>query len=144
VKSPIDWGECVFGSWVHPCCALDRLAVVFSEVRYSPFPEARGRLAAKLDLTSGHYEVLGYGLPGPARSEYVRLLQGRYGIHLRTIALCVVEPSLVTYANSYNEVSTAAANHKFGHDVFRECYEEAERQWKAKRDARPSSNRKSP
>jgi hypothetical protein len=90
-------------------------------------------VAAGHDTTRNRYEELGYGLPVPWRHEYVRLLRERYGIRFRTVALCTVTNDLVAYADSYNRVSMAAANRKFGHDVFKECAEEAERTWKAEK-----------
>jgi hypothetical protein len=49
------------------------------------------------------------------------------------VALCIVTNDLVAYADGYNRVSMAAVNRKFGHDVFKECAEEAERKWKAEK-----------
>jgi hypothetical protein len=73
--------------------------------------------------------VLGYGLPIPWRTEYARLLRQRYGIEFRTVALCLVSKSLVGYFDSYYGVSSEAENGKFGHDVFKECAEEARKNW---------------
>jgi hypothetical protein len=87
-------------------------------------------MAAGRDTTRDRYELLGYGLPVPWRHEYARLLRAHYGIRFRTVALCIVSNDLVVYADSYNRVSMAAANRKFGHDVFKECAEEAERKEK--------------
>ena len=88
-----------------------------------------GQLDARFDIARGHYEVLGYGLPAPWRAEYVRLLRERYGINFRTVALCIVSRTLVAYVEGYNGESTAAANRKFGHDVFKECVAEAGQSW---------------
>ena len=85
----------------------------------------RGRLTARYDVWRGHYVLLAYGLPPAWRSQYAQLLQERYGIEVRTVALCIVSETLVSYADGYDEVSAAAANHKFGHDVFKECAEVA-------------------
>jgi hypothetical protein len=75
-------------------------------------------MAARYDVGHGHYRILAYGLPPGWRSEYARLLKERYGIEMRTVALCIVSETLRSYVDSYDEVSAAAANHKFGHDVF--------------------------
>jgi hypothetical protein len=40
---------------------------------------------------------------------------------------------LLTRADSYNGVSTATANRKFGHDVFKECSEQARKNWEQAR-----------
>jgi len=85
----------------------------------------RGRLAAHLDIARGHYELLGYGLPPPWRPEYARLLHERYDIGFRPVAGCIVSQSLVSYVGAYDDVSSADAIHKFGHDVFKESAAEA-------------------
>jgi len=40
---------------------------------------------------------------------------------------------LRSYVDSYDEASTAAANQKFGHDVFTECAEAARKNWERQR-----------
>ena len=100
----------------------------------------RGEIDAQSDTAQDHYEVLGYGLPSPWRHEYIRLLNERYGIRFRTMALCIVSGDVRAYADNYNKVSVPAANRKFKHDVFKECAEDAERGWKAKLESRVSTN----
>ena len=112
-----------FGRW-HSC--LGRLCRVDSGEYTAPM---RGRLKARYDVWRGHYAVLAYGLPPPWCPQYAHLLRERYGIEVRTIALCIVSETLRSYADSYDEVSAAAASHKFGHDVFKECAEVARSQW---------------
>lgn len=99
--------------------------VVCTELVREYTAPVRGRLAAPFDIRRGQYVVLAYGLPPEWRPQYAQLLQERYGIEVRTVALCVVSETLRRYADSYDEVSVAAANHKFGHDVFKECAEVA-------------------
>jgi hypothetical protein len=108
--------------------ALAACLILWS-VLLSVTASARGELAARYDISRGHYDVLGYGLPDPWRNEYARLLQERYGVKFRTIALCIVSRTLVAYADSYDTVSTTAINRKFGHDVFEECGQEARKNW---------------
>ena len=93
----------------------------------------RGRMAARYDVRHGHYKALAYGLPPIWNSEYVRLLKEKYGIEMHTIALCIVSETLRSYADSYDEVSAAAANRKFGRDVFKESAEEARKRWESRR-----------
>lgn len=52
---------------------------------------------------------------------------------MRTVALCIVSETLRLYVDSYDEVSAAAANHKFGHDVFNKCAEAARKNWEGQR-----------
>jgi hypothetical protein len=93
----------------------------------------RGQILARYDISRGHYEVLGYGLPAAWRPEYARLLQERYGVKFRSVAGCIVSTGLVAYVDSYNRVSTEAVNRKFGHDVFDECSDEAHKKWQETR-----------
>jgi hypothetical protein len=103
--------------------------LILWSVGWSVTASARGELVARYDISRGHYEVQGYGLPVPWRSEYARLLQERYGVKFRPVALCIVSTALVAYVDSYNRVSAAAVNRKFGHDVFKECSDEARQKW---------------
>ncbi|MGC3988081.1 MAG: hypothetical protein QM796_00070 [Chthoniobacteraceae bacterium] len=91
----------------------------------------RGSIAARYDLAHGYYEVQSFGLTAPWRPDYVRLLKERYGIESREVAGCVVSESLVSYVHAYNEVAKAAAERKFGHDVFTECSNDARKAWRA-------------
>ena len=89
----------------------------------------RGHLMARYDIARGRYRILVYGAI-PGRSPYYKtLLHDRYGIEVEKIAGCVDSTSLVFYADAYNRVSVAAANRKFGHDVFKECSDEGVKRW---------------
>jgi hypothetical protein len=90
---------------------------------------ARGTLEAQFDLASGHYAILAYGLPPGGRDEYTQLLKERYGIERRQIALCIVGPSTTAYADSYNHLSVPAAQSRFGHEVFEQTWQDAQRTW---------------
>lgn len=90
---------------------------------------ARGTLEARLDLERGRYAILAYGLPPGGRDEYTRLLRERYGIERRQIALCIVDRSTVAFADSYNHVSVAAAQKKFGQEIFEQTWQDAQRAW---------------
>jgi hypothetical protein len=103
---------------------------------WSLFASMRGELAARFDIARGHYEIEAYGLPVPWRPEYARLLNERHGVRVHTVALCIVSQSLRSYADSYNRVSVAAVNRKFGRDVFKECADDADRNWKRMQVAR--------
>lgn len=87
----------------------------------------RGRMAARSDVRHRQYNLLVYGLPPAWRPEYSRLLKEKYGIETRTVAFCIVSETSRSYADSYDEISTAAANRKFGHNVFKECAEAAQK-----------------
>jgi hypothetical protein len=106
----------------------------------------RGNVAARIDIHRGRYQVLGYGLPTAWRPEYARCLRERYGIEFRPVAGCIVSKSLVAYVHAYHSTTSAATYRKFGHDVFKECAEDAEKKWEkqaehAKQDAAPRASR---
>ena len=79
--------------------------------------------------------VLGYGLPPRGIAEYKQILQERYGVEYRQVALCIVSESLVSYADAYDEVSAAAIESRFGHDIFKKSWDEANRKWEDKHKA---------
>lgn len=87
----------------------------------------RGRISARMDVSRGDYRTLVYGLPPASCGEYERLLRDRYGVRAERVAYCTVTSSLVAYANAYDASSAAAANRKYGHDIFKECWEEAQK-----------------
>ena len=89
----------------------------------------RGHLAARIDVHRGRYQLLGYGLPMPSRRAYASCLCQRYNINFRPVAGCVVSASLVSYVDAYDLVVVDATNHRLGHDVFKECADEAEKDW---------------
>ena len=98
----------------------------------------RGSLDASRDVARGHY----YEMRPPGSSvdfkdsylhrEYARLLKSRYGIEEKSQSVppmpwegCVQWNSTTPYTEGYNAVSTAAANRKFGRDVFKESMADA-------------------
>jgi hypothetical protein len=70
-------------------------ALILCSALWSATASVRGEMVARYDISRGHYEVQGYGLPVPWRPEYARLLQERYGVKFRTVALCIVSTALV-------------------------------------------------
>ncbi len=95
----------------------------------------RGRLMARYDLAHGHYRVLAYGLPPAGVNEYKDLLEKRYGVEYRQVAFCIVSPSLTSYVDSYDKVSTDAINRNFGRDVVSESWDAAKKEWQEKHKA---------
>ena len=83
-------------------------------------------MVARWDIAQGHFELLEYGVVLPWRIEYAHKLHTRYGIELRDVAGCIVSDSFREYVASYNEVSMAAANRRFGRDVFVDTRREVE------------------
>jgi len=101
-------------------------SLLLMSVVWSVSASARGQIVARFDTSRGHYEVLGYGLPV---QEYARLLRERCGIGFLPVALCIVSTSLISYVESYNSVSMAAADRRFGRAIFKECAEDARKSW---------------
>lgn len=97
----------------------------------------RGSIDASRDVAMGHY----YEMRPPGFSdlddlslhrEYFRLLKSRYGIEERSQSVppmpwegCVQWNPTTPYTEAYNAVSRAAADRKFGHDVFKESMDDA-------------------
>jgi hypothetical protein len=48
---------------------------------------------------------------------------------MHAVAFCVISEPMRLYADNYDEISTKAADRKFGHDVFEECAAEATKNW---------------
>jgi hypothetical protein len=107
------------------------IALILLAVLWDASAAVRGRLSARIAIASGHYRLLGYGLPGFEREEYVRLLRTRYGVEFEEIAKCIVSRSLVAYADAYNSISGEAIEKKFGHNVLENTFEDARRTWGA-------------
>jgi hypothetical protein len=102
------------------------IALLFAVLNaWSLLAPTRGRLTAQFELKRGHYIYLTFGLEPPERREIARLLQERYGVELRTVAGDIVSKDLVAYVDAYNEVMDAAINRRFGHNVYKECYDAA-------------------
>ena len=110
-------------------------AIVFLPIGWWASSGPRGRVMAHFDLASGHYRVLAYGLPPAGVLQYAKILRGRYGVEYRQVALCTVGPSTMAYVDSYDKVSEAAIQQKFGHDIFKSSWGEATKTWKEKHKA---------
>jgi len=110
--------------------ALVILLLAWDSSGWWPLPSAFGKHDAHNDISRGHYKELGYGLPFLGSDEYARLLQERYGIEFHYVDFCTVSKSRRDYSDAYNQVSMAAAESKFGRNVFKETYDEAVKNWK--------------
>ena len=106
------------------------LLLVCAVVAWDLAAPVRGNLAAHYDTARGNYRILNFGLPPAWLPEYARLLRERYGIELKAVAGCVVSGQLVSYVEAYDKVIATAARRKYGHDIFKECAQEAEKNWK--------------
>jgi len=116
-----------FATSVVAVVAIAILVIQWDSSGWWPIASALGRHNARVDVARGHYLVLTYGIADPTGSPHANLLRQRYGVEFHAVAGCIVSKSLVDYAAAYNEVSTAAVKGKFGRDVFREAYNEEEK-----------------
>jgi hypothetical protein len=91
-----------------------------------PLAATCGELAARRDIAHGRYLILGYGLPSPARADYIRILKARYGIEFHAVAGCIVSPGLVGYVRGYDGVSEEAIRSKFGPTVLEDAGSQAD------------------
>jgi hypothetical protein len=95
----------------------------------------RGEYQAYLDMRSGQYLELGYGLPSPWRSDFAKLVHHRHPeAQFRSVASCIVSPGLQEYVRGYNDYAEQAAKKHFGHDVFQEAFDDAKNAYNAKSD----------
>ena len=114
-----------FATKIPAAIVLSVLLFGWTVFGWRPTPSICGQLKARIDVSRGHYNELGYGFPFRGASQYGRILRQRYGIEFRYVGFCTVSRYRVDYADAYEIVSTAAAKRKFGRDVFKEAYEEA-------------------
>jgi len=119
--------------WISACCIAAGLVGV--SWLWPLTASIRGRVAAQIDIRRGRYQLLGYGLPSATRPEYARCLSERYGIQFHAVAGCIVSDSLVAYVNAYDSKLEEDAHRRFGRNVFDECANDADAEWKAQHQA---------
>jgi hypothetical protein len=96
---------------------------------YAPY--MRGAVAARRDISRGHYEIQVYGPPSPPWVEDSdRLVRERYGVVIKPVAGCCPTPDLADYVDGYNGVSVPRIHARFGKDIFAECAADARAAWK--------------
>ena len=120
------------------------ISLVLGLVGWEASSGLRGYLAARVDVARGHYRLLEVGLPVSYRLEFDRMLRERYGVETSVVAGCVVTEELLAYVARYNAVSMNAANRKFGHNIFKECLDDAGRIWESRKPARGSTGDRTP
>jgi hypothetical protein len=111
--------------WALGIAALLTPIVVWDSYAWRPIPRISGRHDARNDLAHGRFRILGYGLPAKGLPVYIALLRQQYEVEYDHVAGCTVSQETIDYVDAYDEVSAAAINRKFGHDVVREDGAEA-------------------
>jgi hypothetical protein len=104
-----------------------------------PIPSICGGHDARVDVSKVNFKELRDGRPFPGSDEYTHILHDRYGIEVHYVGYCTTPKSTQDYADAYDRVSTAAAKRKFGHDVFKETYDEAVKNWKLAHPAKAAN-----
>ncbi len=113
------------------------ILVTASLVAWFPLASVRGRLAARYDMATGRYVVMGYGLPSASHSDFVRLLRERHGIQYRSVGGCTISAHVRAYSDGYNAASLPAIERKFGRDVLRTIAGQAEAAYKRRQPPPP-------
>ncbi|MGD0468447.1 MAG: hypothetical protein ABSA54_08740 [Terriglobales bacterium] len=108
------------------------VAIVALPVAWWMSAGVRGNLRARYDVARGRYVIHLYGLPAATFPEYQQLLRERYGVEVRAMG-CILP--LSSYDDSYDRVVIAAANRRFGRDVFKEALDQANKDWELKHKA---------
>jgi hypothetical protein len=106
-----------------PDDALDGYAVFGDLAKKDASKKAREM--AKTDFAQNVYRIFVAGRPiGPnAHDDY---LLNKYGVHVTSIAGCVISDGIAGAKDGYNSVMKPLLNQKFGRDIFKEA-EEASR-----------------
>jgi hypothetical protein len=115
-------------------------ALVVGEEAWAYAAPIRGYWAARYDVWRGDYKILDYGLPPAERPEFERLLKERYEIDHEVVAFCTVSETQRTYVDSYDSYASEAAVRKFGRDIFKECWEEAQKLTADRMGEKPNQN----
>ena len=96
--------------------------------RYSRSAYEAGRRDAERDIREGRLIIEVFGGPPPGWwDQCAKLLDQRYGIHLREIAGCVVDARILGHERGYNEVSRAEITRRFHRDVAEETKAEVKK-----------------
>lgn len=87
-----------------------------------------GAIAAHRDISAGNYRAI---IPRrPWHKELAALLLNRYGIESKVYSGgCFPLIIEMTYYSGYRSVMERAIKEKYGHDVVKECTEEARSSW---------------
>src|SRR5258708_1219633 len=76
-----------------------------------------GRADATRDVARGYFAVEEFGRTVVWQDDYAKIAKQRFGVHVKTVAGCIVDEEIVGHAKGYNEISEPAIKRKFGRDV---------------------------
>jgi hypothetical protein len=115
----------------HPVVHL-LLAAILLFIWFAPLGATLGYLSAKHDISRGQFAIQQYGLiRHPPLSIYSRILKERYDVRCPSTSCCAVMESEVEFDNAYNSVAFPEIIKHFGKDVFAECMEAADTEFRS-------------
>jgi hypothetical protein len=91
-----------------------------------------GRAEALRDLSRNHLAVERYGRELVYAGDEEKILLRRFGIHVKSIAGCLVMPRVAGHAKGYNDVSEPEIRRRFG-NALESASREAEMRWEQTR-----------
>ena len=93
-----------------------------------------GRADATRDVGRGYLAVEEFGRMVVWQDDYAKIAKQRFGVHVKTVAGCIVDEEIVGHAKGYNEISEAAIKRKFGRDVLVDARVAASERWEKSRN----------
>lgn len=94
-----------------------------------------GRADATRDVARGYFAAEEFGRTASVawQGDYAKIAEQRFGIHVKTVAGCIVDEQIVGHAKGYNEISEPAIKRKFGRDVLVDARVAASTKWERNR-----------
>jgi hypothetical protein len=83
-----------------------------------PLNYMAGQIQAWRDLAGGKLELEFAGLPADHFREYSQLMQKQYGVKVRGVAGCIVEPDIMAHLRGYNDVMEPEIERRFGKGIW--------------------------
>jgi len=92
-----------------------------------------GRADAQRDIARGYFAVEEFGRLPVWQADYAKIAERRFGLHIKTVAGCIVDEGTVGHAKGYNEISEPAIVRRFGRDVRVDARITASEKWEKTR-----------
>ena len=102
---------------------------------------AKGRAQATEDLSAGKLIIRRHGNPGPWGDDYVKLMKDRLRCDVEDSAGCIVDQTIVSFDEGYNEVMLAEIERHRGAKAHASTLEEAKRSAQIRHDEYRRNNR---
>lgn len=92
-----------------------------------------GRADAQRDIARNYLAVEESGRGAAWTEDYVNLALRQFGIHVKRVAGCLVDDTILGHAQGYNEISMPEIKRRFGRDVLVEAQIAASEKWEKSR-----------